>query len=296
MSRLRFLILALLLAMPLAGQAATPAAEGYAVGAQYDSTHAYVAAADFDRFVASLIATFGGTAGKRAEVTVTPTPSRTLSQLVLTPSGTMSVFGYTTPVPWPFGSERTGYLVSDIDAAVAAATKEGADILVATFPDPIGRDAIVQWPGGVAMQLYWHTTPPAYPALIRVPENRVYVAPGSADAFVRRWLAFSHGRVVSDAAGAAGIEIGRPGDRYRRIQLASGYGNMTVLVTDGHLPWPYGREVTGYGVADLDSTLVKAKTAGVEVLISPYDSGHRRAAIVRFPGGYVAELHADGAP
>jgi hypothetical protein len=33
---------------------------GVAVGPQYDTTHVYVAPQDFDRFVASLIATFGG--------------------------------------------------------------------------------------------------------------------------------------------------------------------------------------------------------------------------------------------
>lgn len=33
-----------------------------AVGPQYDSTHVYVALEDFDRFVASFIATLGGTA------------------------------------------------------------------------------------------------------------------------------------------------------------------------------------------------------------------------------------------
>src|SRR5580658_5218075 len=55
-----------------------------AVGPQYDSTHVYVAPDDFDRFVASLLATFGGTTTKQVVATVTPTPSSTISQLVLT--------------------------------------------------------------------------------------------------------------------------------------------------------------------------------------------------------------------
>jgi hypothetical protein len=42
-----------------------------AVGAQYDTTHVYVAPQDFDRFVASLIATFGGTTTKQGVFTVT---------------------------------------------------------------------------------------------------------------------------------------------------------------------------------------------------------------------------------
>src|SRR5438128_6567617 len=151
-----------------------------AVGPQYDTTHVYVAPEDFDRFVASLLSTFGGSASKQGVFTVTATPSLTMSQLVLTPVGTVSVFGFKTPVPYPFGVERTGYLVTDMDAAVRAARASGADVIVAPFPDPIGRDAIVQWPGGVNMQLYWHTTAPNYAKLHTIPENRVYVSPDRA--------------------------------------------------------------------------------------------------------------------
>ena len=131
---------------------------GVAVGPQYDTTHVYVDPQDFDRFVASLIATFGGTTTKQGVFTVTPTPSSTMSQLVMTPVGTVSVFGFKTPVPYPFGLERTGYLVTDVDEAIRTAKATGADVLVAPFNDPIGRDAIIQWPGGVNTQLYWHTT------------------------------------------------------------------------------------------------------------------------------------------
>ena len=159
------------------GVAATP---DVAVGPQYDTTHVYVAPQDFDRFVSSLVATFGGTTTKQGVFTVTPTPSSTMSQLVLTPVGTVSVFGFKTPIPYPFGAERTGYLVTDIDQAVRAAKAHGADVLVSPFPDPIGRDTVIQWPGGVNMQLYWHTTAPNYPALATVPENRVYVPPERA--------------------------------------------------------------------------------------------------------------------
>jgi predicted enzyme related to lactoylglutathione lyase len=251
----------------------------------------YVAPADFDRFVASLLAFFGGTAGKQGVFTVTPTPSSTMSQLVTTPVGTFSVFGFKTPIPYPFGAERTGYLVTDLDAAVSAARAAGADVLVSPFHDPIGRDAIIQWPGGVNMQLYWHTTPPSYAALQTIPENRVYVSPDRVAAFIRSFLAFSHGKTVSDDAHAPGIEIGRPGDTYRRVRIESGFGKLTVLATDGHLPYPYGRETTGYEVADLAATLAKAKTASVTVLAGPYTADHRTAAMVQFPGGYIAEIH-----
>lgn len=277
--------------LPVAAQAiaATP---NVAVGPQYDTAHVYVAPQDFDRFVLSLTATFGGTTTKQGVFTVTPTPSSTMSQLVLTPVGSVSVFGFKTPIPFPFGSERTGYLVTDMDVAILAARATGADILVTSFNDPIGRDAIIQWPGGVNTQIYWHTTTPSYAPLQTVPENRVYVSADRVAAFVQSFLAFSHGKVVSDDAHAPGVEIGRPNDIYRRIRIQSNFGKLTVLVTDGHLPYPYGREMTGYEVANLADTLTKAKAAGVAILVAPYATDQQDAAIVQFPGGYIAEIHS----
>lgn len=280
-------------AVPSAAATQAPdARHEVAIGPQYDTTHVYVAPDDFDRFVASLIATFGGTTTKQGVFTVTPTASSTISQLVLTPVGSVSVFGFKTPIPYPFGIERTGYLVTDLDAAVSAAQSEGADVLVTPFNDPLGRDAVIQWPGGVNMQLYWHTTPPSYKPLASVPENRVYVSPGRVAAFVHSFLTFSQGKVVSDDLHAPGVEIGSPKDTYRRIRIQSNFGKVTILVTDGHLTYPYGRETTGYEVSDLDETLAKARSAGVSVLVPSYVADDRTAMIVQFPGGYVAEIHS----
>src|SRR5271170_4569366 len=263
-----------------------------AVGAQYDSTHVYVAPSEFDTFVASIVSTFGGTTSKKSVFTVTPTPSKTMSQVVLTPVGILSVFGYETPIPYPFGSERTGYLVTDMDSAIRVAHATDANILVSTFKDPIGLDAIIQWPGGVNTQLYWHTTAPSYAPLQSIPENRVYISSYAVSAFVRSFRAFSHGEVISDDAHAPGVEIGRPTDTYHRIRVQSKFGKMTALVTDGHLPYPYGREVTGYQVANIGDTLSKAKAAGIAVLVGPYQADQRNAAMVQFPGGYIAEVHS----
>jgi hypothetical protein len=274
---------------------AAPADSNFAVGPQYDTTHVYVRPEDFDAFVASLVATFGGSATKQGVFTVTPTPSQTMSQLVLTPAGTVSVFGFRTPIPYPFGVERSGYLVTDLDAALHAARADGADVLVSPFNDPIGKDAVIQWPGGVNMQIYWHTTPPSYPALKTIPENRVYVSADRANAFVQSFLAFAHGKIVSDDAHAPGVEIGRAADTYRRIRISSLFGAMAVLVTDGHLPYPYGHETTGYEVANLADTLGKAKAAGVSVLAGPSTVDKRASAIVQFPGGYIAEIHSASA-
>jgi hypothetical protein len=266
-----------------------------AVGPQYGSTHVYVPPEDVDRFVASFLGTLGGQSSKQVVATVTPVPSSTTSQILQTPVGMVSLFGFRTPIPFPFGSERTGYLVTDIDLAIQAARDCGADVLVEPFPDPIGRDAIIQWPGGVNMQLYWHTTAPSFPALQTLPENRVYVSPVRVAAFVQSFLAFSHGSIESDVEHAPGIEIGMPNDTYRRIRIQSAFGKLTVLVTDGHLPYPYGRELTGYEVADLAATLAKAGALGVAILAGPYASDKRDAAIVEFPGGYIAEIHSQTA-
>jgi predicted enzyme related to lactoylglutathione lyase len=279
-------------ATPQSGWSRDAATKDFAVGAQYDTSHVYVAPDDVDKFVDSFLATFGGKSTKQVVITVTPTPSSTSSQLLLTPAGSVSVFGFRTPIPYPFGHERNGYLVSDLDAAVRSAQGAGADVIVKTFPDPIGRDAVVQWPGGVNMQLYWHTAAPSYPALQTIPENRVYVPAGRAADFVKSFVRFSKGRIVSDTAKAPGIEIGRPNDLYRRIRIESKFGKMVVLVTDGQLPYPYGHETTGYEVAALDETLSKAKAAGATVLVEPYVADARRAAMIKFPGGYVAEIHA----
>jgi predicted enzyme related to lactoylglutathione lyase len=276
----------------IARDAVPATASQIGVGAQYDTTHVYVAPQDVDRLVASFLATFGGKSTKQVVATVTPTSSSTTSQLLQTPVGTVSVFGFKTPIPYPFGAERTGYLVTDLDIAITLAKASGADIVVAAFPDPIGRDAVIQWPGGINMQLYWHTTKPSYAAFETIPENRVYVSPGRADAFTRGFLHFSHGKVVSDESHAPGIEVGRPNDSIRRIRIESVFGKMTVFVTEGHLPNPYGRELTGYEVANLKETLAKASASGATILVEPFTSEDRTSAIVQFPGGYIAEIHA----
>jgi hypothetical protein len=267
----------------------------FAMGPQYDTTHVYVPAADFDTFVQSFITTFGGKANPGGVFQVTPTASQTHSQVVITPAGSISVFGFVTPVPYPFGEERVGYLVKDMDGAVSAARAAGATRVVETFSDPIGRDTLVRWPGGSVMQLYWHTKTPNYPPPASVPESRIYLTADTADAYVASWTRFAHATIASDDRAAPGEEIGRPGKPYRRIRLTSGYGKTTLIVTDGALPWPYGRELTGYEVADLDGTLARAQTAGVKTLVVPYAAAGRRAAMVQFPGGYIAELHSAAA-
>ena len=274
------------------GTKAASTSPAVAVGPQYDTTHVYVPPADVDPFVASFLATFGGQSTKQVVATVTPTPSSTTSQLLQTPVGTVSLFGFKTAIPFPFGAERTGFLVTDMDVAIKAARAAGADVLVEPFPDPIGKDAVIQWPGGVNTQIYWHTTPPSYAPFKAVPENRVYISQLRSAAFVKSYLRFSHGKIVSDEPKAPGIEIGRADDTYRRIRIESTFGKLTAFVTDGHLPYPYGREVTGYEVVNLNDTLAKAKSAGVTVLVEPYKSGDRGSAMVLFPGGYIAEIHS----
>ncbi|MFP3758429.1 glyoxalase, partial [Cupriavidus sp. SIMBA_020] len=88
----------------------------------------------------------------------------------------------------------------------------------------------------------------------------------------------SHGKIVSDNHHADCAEIGKPGETIRRVRLQSGFGNMLVFVTDGKLPFPYGRETTGYDVPDLDATLAKAQAAGVKVLVPVAQNAEGRTA------------------
>ncbi|WP_233511044.1 glyoxalase [Dyella psychrodurans] len=268
------------------------ATQGVSVGPQYDTTHVYIAPADFDAFVNSFTATFGGKPSKRGTFNVMPVPANTQAQYVWTPIGTLSTFAFLTPIPYPFGQERTGYLVTDMDQAIKEARAAGAEVIVDKFKDPIGLDAVIQWPGGVKMQLYWHFTAPHYDPLQTVPDNRVYVSADTADTFVRDFVRFSHGKVVSDDRKADAGEIGKSGQTYRRIRIESGFGKMQVNVTDGQLPYPFGYEISGYEVSDLDATLAKATAAGAKVLSPRFDSADRSSAMVQFPGGYIAEIHA----
>src|SRR5260370_11786826 len=69
---------------------------------------------------------------------------------------------------------------------------------------------------------------------------------------------------------APGSEIGKPGDTYRRICIESTFGKLAVFVTDGHLPYPYGREITVDGRANLGGPLGNGKTAVEQTLIAPF--------------------------
>ena len=204
-----------------------------AVAPQYGTTHVYVAPEDVDRLASSFLATFGGQSTKQVVATVTPTPSSTTSQLLQTPVGAVSFFGFTTPVPYPFGAERSGYLVTDMDAALKAARAAGADVLVAPFPDPIGTDAVIQWPGGVNMQL--HAVKPSYEPFHTVPESDIRFD-GPSRCLRSRLRALLSRRVVADDPSAPGVEIGRPSDVFRRVRIESDFGKVTINVTDGHLP------------------------------------------------------------
>jgi predicted enzyme related to lactoylglutathione lyase len=267
-----------------------------AVGPQYDTTHVYVAPSDVNAFVASFLGAFGGKSTSQVIATVTPTPSSTTSQLLQTPVGTVSLFGFKTPIPAPFGAERTGYLVTNMDAAIRAARASGGEVVVTPFPDPIGVDAMIRFPGGVMTQLYWHTKTPSYAPFVHVPDNRVYVSEDAADAFLRSFLAFSGGSVVSDERASPGDEIGKPGTTFRRIRVASTFGKLLVFVSDGHLPFPFGRETTGYEVDDLAATLEKATPLGVKVLVPPVNAHGGMSAIVQFAGDYIAEIHSAVSP
>ena len=210
-----------------------------AVGAQYDTAHVYVAPGDLDRFSDSLIATFGGTKSQQAALTITPTPSKTMWQAVFTPVGTFSVFGFATPIPYPFGVERTGYLVTDMDTAIQSAKANGADVVVAPFNDPIGLDAIVQWPGGLYMQLYGTRARRITRNSTRSPKTGCTyhpVAPMRSSAL--SWDLAREGslRRPERTGHRGGPAKGYLPPRADRLHIRK----IAVLVTDGQLPYEIG--------------------------------------------------------
>jgi predicted enzyme related to lactoylglutathione lyase len=203
----------------------------------------------------------------------------------------LSVFAFQTPIPYPFGNERSGYLVRNINVAVNKALAAGADVTVEPFDDPIGKDALIEWPGGVKMQLYWHTRAPSYAPLRTVPDNRIYLSTHTVEHFLSSFLKFSNGKIVSDNERADGAEIGRPGYSFRKVRLATDFGNLAVFVTDGKLPYPFGRETTGYAVDNLQATLTRASSSGAVILSPLHKSSAGNSAVIQFPGGYIAEVH-----
>lgn len=106
------MVLAAFFSTPLAASADNALV---AVGPQYDTTHVYVDTADTDRFVSSFTATFGGASTKQITTTVTPTPSSTSSQLIRTPVGAVSLFGFKTPMPYQFDPVALHHPPRDID-------------------------------------------------------------------------------------------------------------------------------------------------------------------------------------
>ena len=109
-----------------------------------------------------------------------------------------------------------------------------------------------------------------------------------------RWSArSSHFRTERSAptdSNAPGIEVGRPKDTYRRVRIDSTFGKIAVLVTDGQLPYPYGRQVTGYEVANLADTLTKAKITGATALWTPTRAAGARLQSVPFPWGATSPI------
>jgi len=80
-----------------------------------------------------------------------------------------------------------------------------------------------------------HHSPELRQAGNRLREYRVYVSPDRADAFIRSCCCLLVGGTVTrDDAKAPGLRSAAQ-DTYRRVRIVSTFGNVAVLVTDGHL-------------------------------------------------------------
>lgn len=260
-------------------------------GPSYNTGHAYVEHGQLDAFIHSWEATFGGTNPPPSASNITPTQSTELGAIINSPIGIVSAYDYQTPVPYPFGAEHGGIAVHGIDTATATADRDGASAIVAPWTGPIGRESVVQFPGGVDFQLYEQFDMSGIPTLAAPPEYRIYLSDDAVDAFLASYLRFTGGHLVSDNKHDDGAEIGAPGTTYRRILLTSPFGDTVVLANNGYWNYPYGRDSVGYTVPNLNATIAKATSNGATVLSGPNAGDGRNSAILQFPGGYIAEFH-----
>ncbi|MED5812206.1 glyoxalase [Mycolicibacterium sp. 050232] len=273
---------------------APPENETIALGAPFRTFHVYAQPGTAQAFVNSWIATFGGEAQPPANgIDLTPYPSKATAIMLSSPVAALSVYDFSSGIPYPFGREVSGWGVTDVDVGIQQATAANAHVLVAPFDDPLGRDAVIQFPAGNAVQL-WHLfdlPPSLYPPLTTMPDLRIYVPEHSMDQFLDSYLAFTQGESVSDNAEADGVQIGLEGKTYRRVRTTSDYGNTVVIGTDGQLPYPFGRESAGITVQSVADTVDKAKANGATVLWGPTTVPEGHSVIVQFPGAYVVEIH-----
>ncbi|WIX77247.1 hypothetical protein QRX50_38515 [Amycolatopsis carbonis] len=262
-----------------------------AFGVEYDASHVYLQHGKLPAFIKSWEATFGGTDNGQNTFQITPTPSKALASIIHSPVGLLAAYDYQTPVPFPFGAEQTGFGVHDPDLGADAALRSGAAVTVTPWTGPVGREAVVQFPGGFASQIWKQFDMSGFTPLTTQPEFRVYLPETTVNAFLASYLKFTGGSVISDVRKADGGEVGAPGTTYHRIRIKTQFGNTVVLAGNGDWTYPYGRDTTGYTVSDVNATVAKAAANGATVLSGPYKSKDRTSVILQFPGGYIAEVH-----
>lgn len=219
---------------------------------------------------------------------VTPTPRLTMSQLVLTPVGALSVFGFKTPIPHPFGMERSGSRHGlghrHSRRASRRRRRNGRDV---PRPDWPRRHHSVAGRCQHAALMAHLLGAELRAAADGTGKARLSVA-GPGRCIRPRFHRLRAWQGCLRRSASTGRGIGCPSDTYRRSRIESGFGRM--MVTHGHLPNPDGRETTGYEVSALFATFGRAKSAGAVVLVEPYSAGQHQAAIVQFPGGQIAEI------
>jgi hypothetical protein len=161
----------------------------------------------------------------------------------------------------------------------------GAGLILA-LPTAQGQVIAAKADGSAEVTPRYHTT-----GTLPSGASRVYLDPAGARSFIRDYLAFNQGRIAVHNRHVDGAEIGLPGTTFGEVLLSSTSGTALVIITPGALPYPFGRENTGYAVTNLTATLARATGAGGHVLWGPSGSPALETAIVQFPGGRIAEFH-----
>lgn len=108
-----------------------------ALGTAFRTFHVYAQPGTAAAFVDSWIATFGGHAQPPAnDIDLTPYPSKATAIMVSSPVAALSVYDFSTGIPYPFGSEVSGWGVTGPRAA------------------PDGHSVIVRFPGGYLVEIH----------------------------------------------------------------------------------------------------------------------------------------------
>ncbi len=265
-------------------------------GPQYALPHVFMFPDQLETFVETFTSVFEGTSDPISNLNLAPVPATMQFTDLYTRVGAISAQSYKDSAPpFPMGKESVGFAVVNMDKAVEAAQRVGAKVLRRWLVGTNG-EAMLEWPGGVRIQFYSYAgEAPDIPVRDSVSNTRYYLSLEDAERFVTTFLEATGGSLLKDGYYPS-EEIGVVGGMFRRVQISSTLGNVSVIgITPEireRLVYPYTDIKTDFDVDDIDAVIQRARQSEADILIRPeYTDPNFRRAVLRFPGEYVIEIH-----